>query len=381
MAVNISEVATMPYPQLDRHQLAIKPLSDRENRSSIVKEHIPSSQSPNNQGADFQQTVAETVARIKHARSLNKSVVLAIGAHTIKNGMAPTLIDLMEKGWVTHMATNGAGIIHDWEFAYLGETSEHVAKNVEQGQFGIWEETGRFINLAIAVGAFEGKGYGESVGSMIEKEGLQIPSAEELYAVVDTEKSGDLDQAAAALDLLSLIKSFDLPAGWMTVAFPYKQYSVQAAAYRLGVPFTGHPMIGHDIIYNHPMNHGAAIGRAALRDFLSYAHAINNLEHGVYLSVGSAVMSPMIFEKSLSMSQNLHIQDNKHIDNHHILIVDLAKSQWDWSAEGEPPQDNPAYYLRFCKTFSRMGGDMKYLSADNRDFLLALYQSLIKDTA
>lgn len=136
-------------------------------------------------------------------------------------------------------------------------------------------------------------------------------------------------------------------------------------------------MIGHDIIYTHPINHGAAIGRAALRDFLTFAHSVNKLENGVYMSIGSAVMSPMIFEKSLSMSQNLHIQNGGHINNHYMLIVDLADATWDWS-QGEPPMTNPAYYLRYLKTFNRMGGTMKYLSADNRDFLLALYQNLNK---
>jgi hypothetical protein len=87
-------------------------------------------------------------------------------------------------------------------------------------------------------------------------------------------------------------------------------------------------------------------------------------------------MSPMIFEKSLSMAQNVKIQNNSHIDNHYMLIADLARSEWDWQKNGEPPVDNPAYYLRFCKTFSRMGGEMDYLSVDNRDFLLALYQKL-----
>jgi hypothetical protein len=96
----------------------------------------------------------------------------------------------------------------------------------------------------------------------------------------------------------------------------------------------------------------------------------------VYLSVGSAVMSPMIFEKALSMSQNLHIQNNRHIDNHYMLIVDLAECTWDWQKNGEPPLSDPAYYLRYLKSFSRMGGIMKYLSADNRDFLLAIYQKL-----
>ena len=106
------------------------------------------------------------------------------------------------------------------------------------------------------------------------------------------------------------------------------------------------------------------------------AALVGNLDGGVYMSVGSAVMSPMIFEKSLSMSQNLLIQEGKHVDNHFMLVVDLAKSTWDWSGAGEPPMDNPAYYLRYCKTFSRMGGTMRYLSADNRDFLINLYGEL-----
>jgi hypothetical protein len=96
------------------------------------------------------------------------------------------------------------------------------------------------------------------------------------------------------------------------------------------------------------------------------------------MSIGSVVMSPMIFEKALSMSQNLIMQKGGHIDNHYMLIVDLAKSDWDWQKNGEPPMDNPAYYLRYCKTFNRMGGEMHYLTADNRDFLLAIYQELQK---
>ena len=98
---------------------------------------------------------------------------------------------------------------------------------------------------------------------------------------------------------------------------PWKQYSIQAGAFQAGVPFTGHPMIGHDIIYNHPMNHCACLGRAAERDFLTYAESVSRLEGGVYISIGSAVMSPMIFEKSLSMAQNLAIQRGEHIDDHY----------------------------------------------------------------
>jgi len=275
------------------------------------------------------------------------------------------------------LATNGAGIIHDWEIAFQGQTSEDVRKNVHCGQFGIWEETGFYINLALIVGAYENMGYGESVGKMIAHEGLQISETDILYDTAKKCMKSDHDKAAAAIDLAGTIRHFNLKAGWMSIPHPYKQYSVQAQAYNLGIPFTGHPMFGHDIIYNHPLNHGASVGRTALTDFLRFAASVANLEHGVYISVGSAVMSPMIFEKALSMSQNSKIQEGKHIDHHYLLIVDLAESDWDWQKKGEPPMEHPDYYLRYCKTFHRMGGEMHYLTSDNRDFLLALYQQLI----
>lgn len=366
----------MPYPKLDRDQLAIKKLSERKNKVYIEKDHIPVTQKPSNLSELGQKLIEKTAGLIRLARQKKRSVMLTFGAHTIKNGMAPTLIALMEEGWVTHLSTNGAGIIHDWEFAFQGKSSEDVRENVEHGQFGIWDETGFYINLALIVGAYEGLGYGESVGKMISQEGLQIPEISLLYDEAISKIKTNPDLAAAAVDLAGVIQRFKLQAGFMTIPHPYKKYSVQARAYVLGIPFTGHPMIGHDIIYNHPMNHGAALGRTALNDFLSYAKSVSNLDYGVYMSIGSAVMSPMIFEKSLAMSQNLKIQENGHIDHHYMLIVDLAKSDWDWQKNGEPPMDNPAYYLRYCKTFQRMGGEMHYLTADNRDFLLAIYQKL-----
>jgi len=365
----------MPYLKFDRTKLNIKPLSHRQNKVVIEKDHVPVTQEPKNTTTHFKKVVTNSIKRIKQAREKSAPVVLTFGAHAIKNGLGPVIIKLMEENWVTHLATNGAGIIHDWEFAFQGESSENVQANVEQGQFGIWDETGKYINLALVIGAFEGKGYGESVGSMIENEGVQIPSEDELNEIINY-KGYDLDKAAAALDLLDTIRRFNLKTGWMEIPFPFKIYSVQAAAFRLEIPFTGHPMIGHDIIYTHPMNHGAALGRTALRDFLTFTDAIYHLDDGVYMSIGSAVMSPMIFEKSLSMAQNIHIQQKGHIDNHYMLIVDLAKSTWDWQKNGEPPTSDPGYYLRYLKTFSRMGGMMQYLEADNCDFLLALYQGL-----
>jgi len=391
----------MPYPQFDRSKLIIKSLAQRPNKLAIEKDHVKPDQRPTPLTVPAMKLMKETVARIRAARQSGKPVIMAFGAHTIKNGLAPVLIHLMEKSWITHLATNGAGIIHDWEFAYLGQSSEDVQTNVARGEFGIWQETGFYINLAIVIGAYEGLGYGESVGKMIESEGLIIPTEEELiHALSNIQNSSGRhgsrpskssggsgsaptvlapmieDKCAAAADLLGTIRQFKLKPGRMAVSHPFKAYSAQAAAYRLGIPFTGHPMIGHDIIYNHPMNHGAAIGRTALRDFKSFTHSVSQIQGGVYLSVGSAVMSPMIFEKALSMSQNLALQAGRSIDQHYIVVVDLAESTWNWQKDGEPPKDNPAYYLRYCKTFKRMGGEMRYLNADNRDFMLTLSQML-----
>ncbi len=367
----------MPHQQFDRSKITFYPLQTRPNKVFIDRHHVKPDTCPRELSEPATAVLDETVERIRRARARQKPVVMAFGAHTIKNGLGPVLSRLIEHGWVQHLATNGAGIIHDWEFSFQGQSSEDVRANVTEGKFGIWEETGFHLNLAICLGAYDGLGYGESVGRLIHTEGHHIPTSDELTQTISLAgRSAEAsDRAAAAADLLATIQRFDLPPGFISVPHPWKQYSAQAAAYRLGVPFTAHPMIGHDIIYTHPINHGAAIGRTAMRDFLTYAANIRRLDGGVYLSVGSAVMSPMIFEKSLSMSQNLAIQEGRHIDDHFIAVVDLAESTWDWT-RGEPPMDDPAYYLRYCKTFSRMGGTMRYASADNRDFLLTLLQRL-----
>lgn len=361
--------------KFDRSRVRMRPLSERENRASIERDHVDPETRPRDISLESRQLLDEVAGRIAAARDQERSVVIAFGAHAVKNGLGPVLGALMEDGWLTHFATNGAGIIHDWEFSFLGESSENVARNVAEGTFGNWEETGFFINLALNVGAWRGLGYGASVGALIEEEGLTIPSREELLEAVVTGLPDDPERSAAAADLLTVVRAFDLEPGRVHVPHAWKRFSAQATAYRLGVPFTGHPMIGHDIIYNHSMNHGAAVGRTAMRDFLTYVDSISRLEGGVYLSVGSAVMSPMIFEKSFSMSQNVAIREGSRIRNHFILVVDLAESPWDWS-RGEPPEDDPSYYLRYNKSFSRMGGTMRYLQMDNRDFLLHLWRRL-----
>ncbi len=359
---------------LDRSRLTMEPLSARRHRASIESTAVAPDSPPGDLTDTAQQYVGELVERIRAARLNDRPVMCAFGAHAIKNGLGPVLAELIERDWLTHLATNGAGIIHDWEFSYCGRSGEDVARLVTEGRFGNWQETGFFINLALNVGAYEGKGYGQSVGAMICGGGLDIPSETELEKAVSAHLAGEPECAAAA-DLLGVVREFEIAPGRMDIEHAWRQYSIQGEAFRLGVPCTGHPMIGSDIIYNHPMNRCACLGRCAERDFLAFANSVSHLNGGVYISIGSAVMSPMIFEKSLSMAQNLARQEGRHIDDHFIAVVDIAPSTWDWSA-GEPPDDDPAYYLRYNKTFSRMGGDMRYVQADNRDFLLTLVQQL-----
>ncbi|MCH2205125.1 MAG: hypothetical protein MK132_04540 [Lentisphaerales bacterium] len=366
----------MPYNKFDRKKVKMLPLSERQNKQLFAEKQIlPNAESQ--LSIESAPLISEVVSKVRDAKDNDKPVMLTFGAHSIKNCLAPVFIALLEGGWLSQLATNGAGIIHDWEFAFQGQTSEDVQAYASQGKFGNWQETGFYLNLAINVGTYEGLGYGESVGAFICNEGLEIPSKQALIEEIKQFAVSDSKKSAAAADLLIKINEFDLEEGWLSVPHPFKECSVQAAAYRLGIPFTSHPMIGHDIIYNHAMNSGACIGRAAERDFLTFAENVRQLNGGVYLSVGSAVMSPMVFEKSMSIGRNVEIQEGRNITDHYILIVDLQETHWDWT-KGEPPETNPDYYLRYNKSFSRMGGEMRYLSADNRDFLLSLFQNLEK---
>ncbi len=367
----------MSFPTFDRSEIKFYPLADRENRVSIESAVVDPTSSPSDLSDLAQATISETVERLCIAREKGASRMLVFGAHAIKNGLGPVLAHLIEDGWITHLATNGAGIIHDWEFAFSGWSSEHVAANVAEGKFGAWTETGAWINLAIAIGAYRGLGYGASVGALVEEEGIDIPSVDELIDLAASCADTDPTRVAAAADLVDVIRRSVIAPGRCDIPHPFKRYGLQAAAFRLGVPLTGHPMFGHDIIYMHPMNCGAAIGRTAERDFLQFVHSVSGLENGVYISFGSAVMSPMVFEKSLSMARNVAHQNGRRIDDPFMAVVDLAESNWDWR-QGEPPEDRPEYYLRFNKSFSRMGGTMRYAQADNRDFLLGLVNQLGK---
>ncbi|HAF85295.1 MAG TPA: hypothetical protein DCG32_02785 [Sphaerochaeta sp.] len=364
--------------KFDRQKMTYFPLSVRENKVSIQETSIDPHSYTRNIPSALQEKTSIIAQQILEANKRNASVICAFGAHTIKNGAGRLLGMMAEKGWITHLATNGAAVIHDWEFAFQGASSEDVRLNVAKGMFGTWEETGLYINLALAVGSYEGLGYGSSIGSFIACGGLEIPSRKGLLSLLENgEEDLTLSERSSAADLLELLTYLDIPSGFLSVSHPFAEYSAQCIAFSQGIPFTSHPMFGHDIIYTHKANRGAIVGRTAERDFLSFVGSVSNLEGGVYLSIGSAVMSPMIFEKGLSMARNVSIPQGNAITNCQINVVDLQQETWDWS-KGEPPMDNPAYYLRFMKTFNRMGCPVSYTCADNRDFLVSLYNELEK---
>ena len=204
------------------------------------------------------QNLKEIARKVARAHRGDKTVLLGMGAHPIKVGLSPLIIDFMEKGIIGAVAMNGAGIIHDFEIAFVGETSEDVAASLKDGSFGMAEETGAFLNRAIAGGNDREQGIGKAVGQAILMNRL-----------------------------------------------PYHRLSILAAGARLGIPVTVHVGIGTDIIHMHPGVNGKALGEGSLRDFRTFASVVASLAGGVYLNVGSAVILPEVFLKALSLARNL----------------------------------------------------------------------------
>ena len=222
----------------------------------------------------------------------------------------------------------------------------------------------------------DGFGYGQALGRFICEDGADVPSASNLEGLICADPAHPLTSARA--DLLNAIHQKYVSAGLIHVEHPWKQASILASAWKHGVSVTVHPGIGYDIISNHPIFNGGVIGRAAERDFKLFGGSVARLEGGVVLCVGSAIMGPQVFEKSLSCVNNLRMQNGlPAVDGHTIYVVDLQDGGgWDWTL-GEPPKTHPAYYLRFCKSFSRMGGTMHYLQCDNIVFVHNLFHSLL----
>jgi hypothetical protein len=357
-----------PVIPIDLSKVRVYPLAQRQSLNSIDKLLVDPAAPPPACPQATSALIDSCVAAVQAARKRQASVMLLYGAHLIKNGALRIVNALLEGGWVTHLATNGAGVIHDWELAFLGRTEESVRKNVATGSFGTWDETGRCIQLALLAGALRQEGYGKSLGRFICEGGVTLPAPEALARSLAEDPYHPLTPARA--ELLQAMSVHKLAPGFFSVPHPWQKTSILAEAFRRQVPLTVHPGIGYDIISNHPMFNGAVIGRAGAMDFRQFGGAVERLDGGVVLSVGSAIMAPQVFEKSLSCVNNLRLQAGRPIvQGHNLFIVDLQDGgQWDWS-QGEPPKENPAYYLRFCKSFARMGGDMRYVQCDNVVFL------------
>ena len=365
----------MKIKPLDLTRLLVRPLDQRKSLT-LADEILQSPDAPPPPLRDgLKGQVADCAAKIVAARERGAGVILIYGAHLLRNGAAAVLGRMMEQGWVTHLATNGAGTIHDWEYSWLGRSTESVRENVPTGSFGSWDETGRNIHLALLAGGLGQEGYGTALGRFIAEDGTTLPTIEELEAAIRDNPADPLTPARA--DALLAIRRHGLPTGRIAVEHRWKHASILAQAFRNGVPMTVHPGIGYDIIANHPMFHGAAIGRAAAEDFRLMGGSVETLDGGVMLSVGSAIMGPQVFEKILSCVNNLRLQEGRPIvAGHSIYIVDLQDGGgWDWT-QGEPPKSNPAYYLRFCKSYARMGGAMHYLQCDNFAFIHNLFHEL-----
>ncbi len=200
----------------------------------------------------------EIVSAVVTAHKDNRVVAAGLGAHVIKVGLGPVLIDLMERGVINAIALNGAGIVHDFETAFTGQTSGDVDAEIGKGSFGMAEETGKLLNDAINKGAKKGWGIGRSAGDMINRS-----------------------------------------------KYPYKDFSILAAGARLGIPVTVHVAIGADILHIHPHMDGGATGEGSYRVFQLFAGVVSKLEGGVYLNIGSAVVLPEVFLKALTLVRNL----------------------------------------------------------------------------
>jgi hypothetical protein len=316
------------YPQFDRTAIQLGALSDRGH--DLTAAHCCPLDRPIDryQHPDWQALVDA----IRAARQQQRPVVLMMGAHPIKLGLNRFLIDLIERRVITHLATNGAGLIHDFELAWGEGTSEDVSKWIRVGQFGLWRETGR-INDIIRAAARQGEGLGEALGRTIE-----------------TEK------------------------------FARRDLSLAAAGWRHAVPVTAHVSIGSDIIHAHANCDGAALGQTSYTDFLIFAQAIQQLEGGVFLNVGSAVTGPEVYLKALSMARNVARQHNRRLADFTTAVFDLLPLPAAYR-EGTPDKDQALYYYRPWKTILVRtvadGGRSFYFCGDHRQTLPTLWHDLV----
>jgi hypothetical protein len=315
------------YEVFDRTQLQVLPLGERAHDLAIGNWLSLEDKTP-----EFEHPSLPAIAsRILAARESGATRVLMMGAHVLRAGVNKHLIDMLERGLITHVALNGAGAIHDYELSRIGATTESVARYIKSGQFGLWKETGE-LNEWIAEAGREGLGLGENVGRRI-----------------------------------------------LASDYPYKDLSLLAAAYRLSVPVTVHVGIGYDILHEHPNCDGAMLGAASYRDFLIFTKSMEKLEGGVLLSFGSAIMGPEVYLKALAMCRNVAHQQGRVIRDFATAVFDMVPIHGD--IHRELPKTDPGYYFRPHKTMLVRtvadGGTSYYVCGPHRATFPALRRACL----
>lgn len=278
----------------------------------------------------FEEGFDELVERIKEARKNNRPVIWSMGAHVIKNRLSRYIIEMIKRGIITHVASNGAGSIHDFELAYLGGTSEDVPTAIEDGSFGMWEQTGAWMNEALKLGAEQNLGYGESLGKYI----------------------------------------FDNPQ-----KFPYREDCILYQCYVNNIPCSYHIALGTDIIHQHPTCDMSIIGKCSGIDFKKMCASVADLDGGVFLNFGSAVIGAEVFLKALSIARNLGYPTFK-ITTANFDLINLGNYRCKIGYE------DPNYYYRPRKNIvnrpTSQGGKGWHFNGDHQITIPTLYDMLIK---
>lgn len=321
-------VSVSKYPLFDRSQIQLRQLADRGHDMTSQK-CLPLA--PPAQPYAHHE-FPHLVTAIQAARQNQRPVIVMMGGHPIKLGLSRFLIDLMKNGYITHLATNGAGVIHDFELAAFQGTSEDVARWIQVGQFGLWRETSQ-LNDIYRQAAEHQEGLAEAVGRVIVEQ-----------------------------------------------EFPSRELSVCAAGYQFGVPVTSHVSVGSDIIHAMANCDGAALGQTSHTDFLIFARSVQDLEGGVFLNVGTAVTGPEVFLKALSMARNVARQREQEIRHFTTAVFDLVELPSEFRT-GPPGKDHPQYYYRpwktlLCRTVAD-GGTSYYFRGDHTVTLPTLWQQLL----
>jgi len=320
---------TSKYERFDRSRLKVRPLSERANDLELSHWLSLEEKTP-----EFSHAGLPALGeRVREARRRGAARILMMGAHVLRAGVNRHIIDLMERGFISHIAMNGAGMIHDYELSRIGATTESVSRYIRTGEFGLWRETGE-LNDVIGEAASGGLGLGEGTGRHIEEHPRE---------------------------------------------FPHGSLSLLAAAYRLSVPATVHVGIGYDILHEHPNCNPEALGRSSYDDFLIFAHTVEKLEGGVLLSFGSAIMAPEIYLKALAMARNAAHQQGRRISGFTTAVFDVMPIPGDFRKEQE--KGSASYYFRPHKTILvrtvAEGGESFYFRGHHRATLPALRRAVI----